>query len=556
LQAIRPYDEVAHEKNRNVSLQRVVVTGTFEFVESASPIRDVAGGVAVITSKRTAIRAMATGVVLLAASNSVAGAANTAQGSWPYPNGNLANTRVATDSAISIANVRTLRKVWSFRITGKAAKSLQHLGSLAATPVVVNGVVYIQDLYSNVYALSLANGTLLWKYYVNKPELSGPGPNGVAVANGAVYGFTPTHAFALNAVNGHVLWVDKHLLKKGQGTFGIQPTVANGTLYAASQYGFAPGGGILLALNASNGHLLWTFNTVKTPDPGVISLGLGAGGAWETPLVGTDGSVTFGTGNPYQYLSNAIDQPQKQLYTDSEVNLNAKTGKLRWCFQAEQNDFKDFDLQTSPISTSVANRPVILASGKMGIVYEMNARTGALLWKRAVGVHNGHDNDSLNLLLHKGTLKVPFTYEPGSLGGVLTNLAVAGNSVYVDTINLALRFTSTSQVVGVPPKGVTESGEVESLNLTTGKVQWDDKVSKLPLGAATVVNNLLITTLYTGQLLAINRATGAIVYKLTLPTTTNSALAIAGNTIIVPLGGLKSGKGQGGSPQIVAYRLP
>jgi hypothetical protein len=43
---------------------------------------------------------------------------------------------------------------------------------------------------------------------------------------------------------------------------------------------------------------------------------------------------------------------------------------------------------------------------------------------------------------------------------------------------------------------------------------------------------------------------------VTLPTTTNSALAIAGNTIIVPAGGLKSGTGQGGSPQIVAYRLP
>jgi outer membrane protein assembly factor BamB len=504
-----------------------------------------------------AVGAMAIGLTLTAAFGSIAGAAPTSQGSWPYPNGNLANTRVATNSTISLANIRTLRKVWTFRITGKAAKSLQHLGSLAATPVVVNGVVYIQDLYSNVYALSLASGTLLWEHYVDKPELSGPGPNGVAVANGAVYGFTPTQAFALNAENGHVLWVDKHLLKKGQGTFGIQPSVANGTLYAASQYGFAPGGGILLALNAKNGHLLWTFNTVKSPDPGVISLGLGSGGAWETPLVGTDGSVTFGTGNPYQYLSNAIDHPQRQLYTDSEVNLNAKTGKLRWFYQAVPNDFKDYDLQTSPISTSVAHRPVIIASGKMGIVYEMNSRTGALLWKTPVGVHNGHDNDSLNLLLHKGTLKVPFTYDPGSLGGVLTNLAVAGNSVYVDTINLALRYTKTSQVVGgAPSKHVSETGEVEALNLTTGKVLWDDKVSTLPLGAATVVNNLLITTLYTGQLLAINRATGAIVYRVTLPTSTNSALAIAGNTIIIPAGGLKSAKGTGGSPQIVAYRLP
>jgi alcohol dehydrogenase (cytochrome c) len=512
----------------------------------------------VIASKRLAVSSAVSGVVLLAAVSGVAGAAPlNSQGSWPYPNGNLANTRVATGSTISVANVHSLRKVWSFRITGKAAKSLQHLGSLAATPVVVNGVVYIQDLYSNVYALSLANGALLWKYDVNKPELSGPGPNGVAVAKGAVYGFTPTHAFALNASNGHLLWIDKHLLQKGQGTFGVQPTVANGTLFGGSQYGDASGGGVVFALNASNGHRRWSFNTVKTPDPGATAVGLGAGGVWETPLVGTDGSVTFGTGNPYQQLSNAIDHPQRQLYTDSDINLNAQTGRLRWYFQAEPNDFKDFDLQSSPIAASVAHRPVIIASGKMGIVYEVNARSGALLWKTPVGVHNGHDNDSLNLLLHKGTLKVPFTYEPGSLGGVLTNLAVAGNSVYLDTINLALRYTQTSQVVGAPAsKHVTESGDVEALNLTTGKVQWDDKVSKLPLGAATVVNNLLITTLYTGQLLAINRATGAIVFRVKLPTTTNSAIAIAGNTIIVPAGGLKSGKGQGGSPQIVAYRLP
>jgi alcohol dehydrogenase (cytochrome c) len=520
--------------------------------------RTTQGSDVVKSSKRVIVSTAMSSVLLMATLSGVAGAAsNGSLGSWPYPNGDLANTRVAIGSTITAANVHTLRKAWTFRITGKAAKSLQHLGSLAATPVVVNGVVYIQDLYSNVYALSLASGSLLWKYYVNKPELSGPGPNGVAVANGAVFGFTPTHAFALNASNGHLLWVDKHLLKKGQGTFGIQPTVANGTLFGGSQYGFAPGGGIVFALNASNGHLLWSFNTVKTPDAGVTSVGLGAGGVWETPLVGTDGSVTFGTGNPYQQLSNAIDHPQRQLYTDSDVNLNAKTGKLRWYFQAEPNDFKDFDLQTSPISASVANHPVIIASGKMGIVYEVNARTGALIWKTPVGVHNGHDNDSLNLLLHKGTLQVPFTYEPGSLGGVLTNLAVAGNSVYVDTNNLALRYTANSQVVGVATsKHETDSGDVESLNLTTGKVQWDDKVSKLPLGAATVVNNLLITTLYSGQLLALNRTTGAIVFRLTLPTTTNSAIAIAGNTIIVPAGGLKSGKGQGGSPQIVAYRLP
>ncbi len=46
--------------------------------------------------------------------------------------------------------------------------------------------------------------------------------------------------------------------------------------------------------------------------------------------MGGHGSVTFGTGNPYQSIASAIDDPSRQLYTDSEVNLDAATGKLRW----------------------------------------------------------------------------------------------------------------------------------------------------------------------------------------------------------------------------------
>ncbi len=46
-------------------------------------------------------------------------------------------------------------------------------------------------------------------------------------------------------------------------------------------------------------------------EPGVQALGVGSGGAWETPLVGTDGTVTFGTGNPYQSIGEAISQPAR-----------------------------------------------------------------------------------------------------------------------------------------------------------------------------------------------------------------------------------------------------
>ncbi|HEY5265500.1 MAG TPA: PQQ-binding-like beta-propeller repeat protein [Acidimicrobiales bacterium] len=499
------------------------------------------------------VTAFALCTIALGVNEAVATNVPSSTGSWPYSNADLANNRNATSSTITTANVSTLKKAWSFTLTGKATKNVGGYGTLAATPIVVNGVVYIQDLHSNVYALSLATGKLEWSYLVDKKEKSGPGPNGVAVVDGAVYGATPTNVFALNAKTGHKIWSNVQLLKKGQGTFGIQPQVADGRVYLASQYGDASGGGVLLALNAATGALLWTFKTVPKSDPSIKKLGLGAGGAWETPLVSPDGSVTFGIGNPYQTLSSALTAPSKLLYTDSDVNLNAATGKLRWYYQGVPNDFKDYDMQASPISVKANGVSVVIGGGKMGIVYEMNAASGKLIWKTPVGRHNGHDDDSLKALEGHSTLKVPFTYLPGSLGGILTNMAVAGNAVYVVTDNFAFSFSNLDQAVGVNV-GKKLAGEVEALNLVTGRVEWDTKVTGLPLGAATVSNNLVFTTLFQGDLLAFNRASGAIAFKQQLPRSTNSPIAIAGNTVIVPVGGPKYGLGKG-PPQIVAYRL-
>ena len=85
------------------------------------------------------------------------------------------------------------------------------------------------------------------------------------------------------------------------------------------------------------------------------------------------------------------------------------------------------------------------------------------------------------------------------------------------------------------------------VGLATGKVEWDTKVPQLPLGAATVSNDLVFTTLYNGVLIALNRSTGAIVYRRRLPTSTNSPIAVAASTVIVPAGGpVTSVRGGGG----------
>ena len=475
-------------------------------------------------------------------------------GSWPYPNGDLANTRVAAGSVISSANVSGLRQAWTFKLTGSAVHSAPTYGSLAAAPGVTDGVGYMQDLNADVYALSLATGKLKWEYQVNSPEKSGPGPDGVAVAGGTVYGDTSTTVFALNASTGKAVWTDKNLLSSGEGYFEIQPQVAGGRVYLASAYGLAHGGGVLMALSAATGRLLWRFNTLVNVDKAANTVGVGSGGAWETPLVGSDGSVTFGIGNPYQSAATAIADPSAQLYTDSDVNLNAATGKLRWYYQGLANDFMDHDMQSSPIAATVNSVPAVIGSGKLGVVFAMNASTGKLLWKTPVGEHSRSDLYPAEALDHTLKLTAPYTILPGSLGGVLTDMSMAGGSVYVATVDLPFTVPKMSYPLGAPDGNGT--GEIVALNLATGHVEWDTKVPAMPFGATTVSNDLVVTTLYNGVLIALNRSTGAIIYRHSLPASTNAPIAIAGNAIIVPAGGSTVFGAKGGSPQVVTYTVP
>jgi len=457
---------------------------------------------------------------------------------WPSPNENLYNTRVAP-STIASTNVSKLGMAWTIPLQGKGAT-----GADVANPVIANGIAYLQDGASNVIAVRYATGRILWTHEYNSPDY---GPNGVTIANGRIYGVTASGVFALDAQTGQQVWYDTQLAT-GKVRFDIAPQVANGKVFVSSALTF--GGGIIYALDAATGATLWSFQTVV--DKMGQQLKATAGGAWDALLIGPDNSVYAGIGNPYLSQQEAQGTPSRQLYTDSIVKLSQATGKLEWYYQAFPDDFHDWDLQISPIyATTATGRPVVLAAGKGGFVFAFDAASGQLLWKTAVGIHNGHDND--DQLALEGTLQLttPYILYPGEIGGVETNMAAADGMVYVPVVNVPTTYTSATARVGTPDL-TKAAGEMVAIDLATGKQLWTTALPQMPLGGATVSNDLVFTATFTGEVVALSRQDGSIVWKAQLPAGSNATLAIVGNTLLagagIPLTATQH-------PVVVAYRL-
>ncbi len=457
---------------------------------------------------------------------------------WPSPNGNLYNTRVA-HSTITSTNVSKLGVAWTIPLQGNGGS-----GADVANPVLVNGIAYLQDGASNVMAVRYATGQVLWTHQYNSPDY---GPNGVTIANGRIYGVTATGEFALDAQTGRQVWYDTHLAAR-KANFDIAPQVSNGKVFVASA--LTVGGGLIYGLDAATGATLWSFQTVA--DPVGQQLSATAGGAWDALLIGPDDFVYAGTGNPYLSLQEAQGTPSRELYTDSIVKLSQATGKLEWYYQAFPDDFHDWDLQISPIYTATAaGSPVVLAAGKGGFVFAFDAASGQLLWKTAVGIHNGHDNDDQLALAGKLQLTTPYIVDPGEIGGVETNMAAADGIVYVPVVNVPTEYTSATARVGTPDL-TKAAGEMVAIDVATGKQLWTTALPQMPLGGATVSNDLVFTATFTGEVLALSRQDGSIVWKAQLPAGSNAMLAIVGNTLLagagIPLMATQH-------PVVVAYRL-
>src|SRR5215213_3791807 len=115
-----------------------------------------------------------------------------------YPGVDPASTRDVGGGPINRSSVPSLKVAWKLPLNAESS-----FGAYASTPVIAKGVVYSQDLESNVQAIDLASGEVQWTKRYERPT---GGPNGVVVAEGKVFGATANDAFALDQETGKELW--------------------------------------------------------------------------------------------------------------------------------------------------------------------------------------------------------------------------------------------------------------------------------------------------------------------------------------------------------------
>jgi outer membrane protein assembly factor BamB len=247
-------------------------------------------------------------------------------------------------------------------------------------------------------------------------------------------------------------------------------------------------------------------------------------------------------------------RPGPNLYTDSIVKLDEASGKLIWYYQLTPHDLYDWDLENSPLLATVNGKQAVIDGGKAGILVALDAQTGKPLWKRPVGIHNGHDNDNLAALRGDySKLHIPETIEPGDLGGIESQLATNGNTVFAAVNNLAGVQTGQGNKFVKFAVPLTEAtGELVAVDAATGAIKWDTKLNSSPYGAATIANDLVFTTTFDGRLHAFDAGTGKEIWSTKLSAGTNAPVGVVGDTVITAAS-FSSGPGQ--KALIIAYRL-
>jgi alcohol dehydrogenase (cytochrome c) len=305
---------------------------------------------------------------------------------WLMYSGQYNSQRHSRLTAIDKSNVDQLEVKW--------VKQLETLADVETTPLVVDGVMYLTQSPSNVFALDASTGSQFWSYEHRLPEklslCCGRQNRGVAILGETLFlGTLDAKLIALDAKTGTVRWETQSAdpntgYSKTAAPLVIGDKVISGI--AGGEYGIR---GFLDAYDAETGELAWRFYTI----PGE---GEPHNDTWEDDSWKTGGAPTWitgaydpelnlvywGTGNPGPDW-NGEAREGDNLYSDSVVALDADTGELRWYFQFTPHDVHDWDATQIPILIDIEfdgrPRKLMLFPNRNGFFYVLDRVTGEFL---------------------------------------------------------------------------------------------------------------------------------------------------------------------------------
>jgi quinohemoprotein ethanol dehydrogenase len=312
---------------------------------------------------------------------------------WLTNGGDFSNDRYSPLTTINASNVGQLKGVWltHLRNSGTAAK----YSSGETQPLIYKGVIYTTTGADDVFALSVKTGAIMWEYKANLDQsistvCCGWLNRGVAIGDGRLYlGQLDGKIVALNQKTGAVEWTRQLVQWQTGQTITGAPLYMDGKIFigvVGADFGTR---GFFEALDAKTGKSVWRFYTIPGPhDPGGDTWPSGSsaykrGGAsvWSTPAYDPKlGLLYFSTGNAGSDWYGG-QRPGKNLYANSIIALDAKTGTLKWYYQEVHHDIWDYDAPSAVIlfdaKTSGGNTvPAIAQPGKTGWLYMLNRETG------------------------------------------------------------------------------------------------------------------------------------------------------------------------------------
>ena len=428
----------------------------------------------------------------------LAGLANPSR--WLMYSGDYSGQRHSPLTQITPTNAARLTAQWTFQ-TGLP-------GKFEATPIVVDGVLYVTGLRNTAWAIDGRTGRQIGRYQRELPQdlrlCCGPVNRGFAIHGDRLFMATlDAHLVALDRNTAKVVWD----VEMGDHTQGYSATVAPLVVKDKVIVGISGGEyairGFIDAYDVNSGARLWRFYTVPAPgEPGSEtwpSDALERGGAptWVTGSYDPQTNTIFwGTGNPSpDYFGEG--RTGDNLYSNALIALDADTGQLKWHFQFTPHDTHDWDATHVPVLARLpvggTERDVVMVANRNGFFYVLDRASGKFLhatpyvkqtWAKEIGPDGRPVEIPDQRPSRRGTLTCPEThgatnfmspsYDP-SLGLFFVNAREACEVYFSQAPSADYKPGDRAMggYSGPAPPPHTRTGALRAIDATTGERKWE-----------------------------------------------------------------------------------